>query len=375
MDVNDEQLIAYLKSNGLYSTLAGAAGTVDKNVIVADVHKPAAAIGEAADEGDDKEPVEKRFADFISKVLEQDVTFAKGDASLYVSRPLTPASAARVYDWCAEQGIKNPVPPELLHVTQVHSSTAAPGLKPLDTLLDVPEKSRYLTSLGKDGKALVMMIRSPEMQARFKEAAAAGASYDFPQYVTHITLSYDASGGPDWMMIDAPEFPIQLGPEEFKANDEKWAEKNGLRKLANGDFEFVIDIEKADPDKQMIFGWASITHVNGQEIVDKQGDAIQLMDNPADGSKGLESAAYDFVLYSRTHGEMHDNIGTGKLVESIVFTPEKAALGLVAKNEKGETICGWWTGFRVDNAGTWASHKRGELPEFSIGGRATPVDM
>lgn len=132
---------------------------------------------------------------------------------------------------------------------------------------------------------------------------------------------------------------------------------------AGGDEAWAIPfkIAKADPDQQLIFGWASVSEEGGRLLVDKQGDSIL----PED----LEKAAYDFVLHARQHGEMHKIIGTGKLVESMMFTTEKqAALGInVGK-------VGWWVGFRVSDPDTWAAHKRGELPEFSIGGSGRRVE-
>ncbi len=94
-------------------------------------------------------------------------------------------------------------------------------------------------------------------------------------------------------------------------------------------------------------------------MVDKQGDMIL----PAE----LERAAYDFVLHSRDGGDMHLRKGCSRLVESIVFTKEKqAAMGI----ELPGGMVGWWTGFYVDDDELWAAHKRGERPEFSIGGTA-----
>ncbi len=121
-------------------------------------------------------------------------------------------------------------------------------------------------------------------------------------------------------------------------------------------------VAKVDADQQLIFGWASVVEVNGQLVIDKQGDAIL----PAD----LEKAAYDYVLYARKHGDMHENVGTGRLIESMVFTKEKQdILGI----DLGKVA--WWTGFKVDDPETWAAHKRGELPEFSIGGTGRRVEM
>lgn len=128
-------------------------------------------------------------------------------------------------------------------------------------------------------------------------------------------------------------------------------------------FQTDIQVTKLDPDQRLIFGWASVAAINGQEVVDKQGDIIPVPE--------LEKAAYDFVLYSREQGDMHSQIGVGRLVESLVFTAEKAAIGLVAKNEQGEQIYGWFVGFKVESDEVWKAHKDGRRPELSIGGRAS----
>lgn len=115
------------------------------------------------------------------------------------------------------------------------------------------------------------------------------------------------------------------------------------------------------PDQNLIFGWASVVTKGGKLVVDKQGDVIE--------PEELEKAAYDFVLEARDHGHMHQTVGTGRMVESMMFTAEKqAALGVALGFE------GWWVGFKVDSDTVWQAHKRGELPEFSIGGLAVPVD-
>jgi hypothetical protein len=128
------------------------------------------------------------------------------------------------------------------------------------------------------------------------------------------------------------------------------------------EIEATFHVAKADPDRHEIFGWASVVEENGALIVDKQGDVIM----PAD----LEKAAYDYVLHARDHGFMHLEKGTGRLIESMVFTREKqAALGV----DLGQV--GWWVGFHIDDPDVWAAHKRGDLPEFSIGGRGKRVDL
>ena len=124
-----------------------------------------------------------------------------------------------------------------------------------------------------------------------------------------------------------------------------------------GEWRTPFAVKKSDPVKRQIFGWASVVTKAGAPVVDFQDDMI----SPAT----MESAAYDFVLNSRQQGHMHEQVGVGKLIESMVFTLEKQrVLGIDLGQE------GWWTGFYVESDDVWKSIKAGQLPEFSIGGKA-----
>lgn len=129
-------------------------------------------------------------------------------------------------------------------------------------------------------------------------------------------------------------------------------------------FQIVSKAEGAvESDPCLIFGWASISTNKGQEIVDKQGDVV-----PTDE---LEKAAYDFVLYSRSQGDMHVRRDVGAMIESFVFTKQKQdLLGIDLGLE------GWWVGFSVMDPVTKAAVRAGDLPEFSVAGRGrrTPVE-
>jgi len=128
------------------------------------------------------------------------------------------------------------------------------------------------------------------------------------------------------------------------------------------DWASPINVIKFDEDHQQVFGWASVVERDGKVVVDKQGDVIE----PAT----LETAAYEYVLSSRAQTDMHERHGVGRLIESTVFTAEKQkAMGI----DLGQV--GWWVGFQIDDDALWAAHKRGERPEFSIGGRAVSVDI
>lgn len=121
-----------------------------------------------------------------------------------------------------------------------------------------------------------------------------------------------------------------------------------------------LTVMKSDDDKRLVFGWANVAvRVDGEQIIDWQEDAI----DPED----LEKAAYNYVAEFGTAGEMHQRGGIGRVVESCVFTKEKAqALGIPE-----ETLPeGWWIGFHITDDEVWEKIKSGEYSMFSIEGKA-----
>lgn len=132
----------------------------------------------------------------------------------------------------------------------------------------------------------------------------------------------------------------------------------GRTNKRDDEFSRAFEIKKIDEDQHLVFGWASVWTAGGEYVVDKQDDIIP----PDEGEK----AAYDFVLNSRSQGDMHERMGVGRCVESMVFTKQKQdALGVDLGME------GWWIGFFVDCPETWSLIKSGARPEFSVGGKAT----
>lgn len=123
----------------------------------------------------------------------------------------------------------------------------------------------------------------------------------------------------------------------------------------------LTKILKYDEEKRLVFGWANVAfRVDGQQVEDLQEDMIDVDE--------LESAAYGYVAEFGTAGEMHCRGNIGTLVESVVFTEEKAnAMGV----PKGFLpVGGWWVGFLVEDEGVWGKVKDGTYTMFSIEGVA-----
>lgn len=142
-----------------------------------------------------------------------------------------------------------------------------------------------------------------------------------------------------------------------KADDVEESEDDTVAVTWMGEFS------KVDDDKREVFGWASVVELDGQPIVDRQGDVIS--------PEEIERAAYTYVVKSRKGGRQHRRTETGDafhasdMIESVVFTDEKIEkMGLPDEFPRG-----WWVGYKVNDDDTWQAVKKNEVTSFSIHGR------
>ena len=132
------------------------------------------------------------------------------------------------------------------------------------------------------------------------------------------------------------------------------------------------EIAKVDEERQQVFGWCSVSHINGVEVVDKQDDIMPIDE--------VEKAAYRYVLESRKGGDMHARVAKGissewsqpkhtaDMIESFVVTPEK--LEKMGLPEDALPI-GWWVGYQINDPEQWDLVKRRERTGFSVHGTGT----
>jgi len=124
------------------------------------------------------------------------------------------------------------------------------------------------------------------------------------------------------------------------------------------------EVSKMNTELKQVFGWASVIEVNGEPVIDLQGDVMTI--------DTIEKAAYNYVHSSRKGGRQHARVGeeplhVSDMIESFVLTPEK-------KEQMGlpdTTPTGWWVGFQINDDDTWQQYKDGKLKEFSIHGSGT----
>lgn len=145
------------------------------------------------------------------------IPIRKTKDTLYVARPVK--NADELVDWFKSQGMKIMLAPDDMHVTIAFSKRRvdweAVGETDEQELEMEPAFRRSVLPLGDKG-AIVMTVKSDELQDRWAHFVSKGASWDYPEYQPHITLTYDN--------VDAGRFipfpgRIILGPEKFKPVD------------------------------------------------------------------------------------------------------------------------------------------------------------
>lgn len=127
--------------------------------------------------------------------------------TLYVCRPLLNADDLRA--WAAAQGFKTTLPD--MHVTIAYSREK--------TTWDVGRATNRLRITGgerlieKLGDAIVLRFASSKLQDRWRQIRKAGASWDYPGYKPHVSIT---EGKVDVDGIKPYRGPLIFGPERFE---------------------------------------------------------------------------------------------------------------------------------------------------------------
>lgn len=289
---------------------------------------------------------------------EQVAVKAAEPTTLYVSRPVLNAEDIRA--WAKEQGFKTALPAEDMHVTLAFSRT------PFDHSALVPEAEpivvlgaddRSVEAMG-DGAAVGLLFKHQTLADRHQAIKTAGASWDWPEFKPHVTVTFDAADV-DLGGVNPYDGPLVLGPEKFEPVKEDWS-ANMTEEAVK-----VLKITKIDEEQRMAYGWASVISIKGRPFEDSQGDIID--------AETLTKAITDFMMDVRRSMAMHernadggieDSMVKGIVVHSFPITADIAkSLGISSDNE------GWIVGVKVNDDALWTLVKSGAMAAFSIGGR------
>lgn len=164
-----------------------------------------------------------------STLLGEAIRFLEASESktLYVSRDLL--NSDRFLKWARSRGFGETLDPSQLHVTVAYSKKKVHwgGIERDANELMVDGGFRRVAPLGDDG-AIVLFFESNALAERHEEIKKAGASWDYPSYHPHVTITYSGEGV-DLKQIDAYQWPLRFSEEKFAEIDSDW-DKDLIRK-------------------------------------------------------------------------------------------------------------------------------------------------
>jgi len=145
--------------------------------------------------------------------------------TLYVSRKVE--NADEIIAWAKRQGFKTTLPADDLHVTVAFSRVAVDWMKAGENYsgdrngtVTIERGGPRLLDQFK-GNAVVLLFASNVLSWRHINLIDIGASWDFPEYQPHITITYEP-GVINLAKVEPYQGRIVLGPELFAEVKEDW---------------------------------------------------------------------------------------------------------------------------------------------------------
>jgi hypothetical protein len=144
--------------------------------------------------------------------------------TLYVNRPLINGNQLR--EWALDNGFDTTLAPDDMHATLAFSKTPVDWRavkRQKDQVTIDPQRNlhQFPARDANSAPATVLKFKHPIFQDRWQEFRDIGASWDFPEYNPHVTISY---GKCDRDLDSIPSFDGELmfGPEIFKEVNLNW---------------------------------------------------------------------------------------------------------------------------------------------------------
>lgn len=220
---------------------------------------------------------------------------------MYVRRDVL--NAKDIIAWAKEQGFETTVPPEEMHVTIAFSKTPVdwikmgnataygPSANNQDGELYIPPGGpRAVEPLGPNG-AVVLMFACADLAYRNEDMRAKGASWDWPGYQPHVTITYaGVPAGLDLDEIDIYQGDIELGPEIFEEIDDT-AVANLIEKLGNPNHDDKGQFSSGDGGGGRNPDWSD--RWSGKTLDELKwiaSQSLKILDNPKSGKKAKEQA-------------------------------------------------------------------------------------
>jgi len=299
---------------------------------------------------------------------------AKGKTSpLYVFRSVV--NTADIVSWAKAQGFASVVDPAELHVTVIYSKSPVDWFK-FGENWSGDEKGqltinaggpRAVEKLGDKG-AVVLMFASSQLSWRNRSAVEdLGASWDYPEYQPHITITY-AAGGLDLTEVEPYTGKIVLGPEMFEDIDDNWSDTVVEVSDVHEVSKIQCRIAKVDDSLGIVFGWAIVSSVDGEPYydlnIDKSGERVP----EHIPEQAMLKAAVPFAEGERPANDMHDGPDVGTYPFIMPLTDDIAKAFGIECDKRGLMI-----GFKPTDKALLKQFADGTRTGFSIEGHRVKV--
>jgi hypothetical protein len=134
-------------------------------------------------------------------------------APMYVSRRVT--NADDIITWAKSVGFKDILSPEDMHVTVAFSRTEVDwnSFTPEQSTINNTKGGRKLEHLG---DAHVLILESKILKKEWQKFIDGGASWDYDDYIAHVSITYDVDETLDLSKITPYSGLVTLGKQEIE---------------------------------------------------------------------------------------------------------------------------------------------------------------
>lgn len=142
---------------------------------------------------------------------------------IYIERKLYPKDSKHLLEWASTFNIRGLYTKDQLHLTVAYSR------ENISHTLDTESLTVEPIGLTTFGNSLVLLVYNNQLFERFFDIILEGATYDFPDYVPHITIAelpedFDASN----LVGKNFDYDIDLTEEVLSDLDLNWKETNNI---------------------------------------------------------------------------------------------------------------------------------------------------
>jgi phage gp29-like protein len=232
------------------------------------------------------------------------LSFAATDPRpLYVYRSLK--NSGELLKWAKAQGFTTTLPAADLHCTITYSKRAVDWLKmgsswgPANGELIVSAGGPRLVEPLGDGGAVVLHFASDDFEWRHEQMVEDGASWDFPEYHPHITISYDGALA-DLSAVQPYQGKLVFGPEIFEPLDEDW--RAGIKEASFAELQGGDTVDQLVADLLEEQGWRPLSPQLKAVInaIDASGSADSLDEALLNSLDKADSAALTQIMARTT---------------------------------------------------------------------------